>query len=361
MAKLDSLLAQMVQRRASDLHLSTGEPIRMRIDGELAAVADRRLSEEEMVGLLEEICSAEQWSRFKQNWDLDFAYGLPGISRFRCNFLREVRGTGAVFRVIPEKILTMEDLCLPEQVCRFADIESGLVLVTGPTGSGKSTTLASIIDAINKRMAHNIITIEDPIEFVHKDQRSYIAQREIGQHSPSFAAALKDALSEDPDVLLVGEMRDLETISLAVTAAEMGVLVFGTLHTNSAAKTVDRIIDVFPKSQKEQIRGMLAESLRGILAQQLLRKKEGGRIAAIEVLSSGQGLPAIIRDGTASKIQTFIESNRSTGMQTMDAVLMDFVDKNLVSPQEAFLKSNDKKRFERFLLDKGIETSAAAS
>ncbi|MDD5309767.1 MAG: PilT/PilU family type 4a pilus ATPase [Deltaproteobacteria bacterium] len=343
MAQLDQLLMKMVESRASDLHLSAGEPVRMRIDGELHAVADRPLSGEALFQIMREVCGEDQWQKYVETNDLDFAYSVQGVGRFRCNFLKQVRGMGAVFRVIPEKILSIDDLGLPEAAKRFPLFRSGLVLVTGPTGSGKSTTLAAIIDAINRTMSRHIITIEDPIEFVHTDRKSFIVQREVGLHAPSFSAALKDALSEDPDVILVGEMRDLEAVSLAVTAAEMGVLVLATVHANSAAKTVDRIVEVFPAAQKEQIRAMLAESLRGILAQQLLRRKEGkGRIVAAEIMFSSPGLANIIRDGNASKITGYIDANRAMGMQTLDVALKELVEKDLVSAEEASLKCNNK-------------------
>jgi len=261
-----------------------------------------------------------------------------------------------VFRVIPEEIIPIADLALPEAIMKFSKIQRGLVLVTGPTGSGKSTTLASVIDDINRNESRHIITIEDPIEFVHQNKKSYITQREVGQHTVSFARALHDAIREDPDVILVGEMRDLETISLAISAAEMGVLVFGTLHTNSAPKTVDRLIDVFPSGQQMQVRTMLADSLRAIAAQQLLKKKDGkGRIAAVEILVSGPGLANIIREGSISKIYSYMQANRSLGMQSVDEALMEFVSEDLVSAQDAFLKSTDKKAFEEWLDEQGIE------
>jgi twitching motility protein PilT len=356
MAQLDQLLTKMVESRASDLHLSAGEPVRMRIDGELRAVGDRPLTGEALSQIMSEVCREDQWQKYGETNELDFAYSVQGVGRFRCNYLQQMRGVGAVFRVIPEKILTMDDLGLPEAARRFPLFKNGLVLVTGPTGSGKSTTLAAIIDAINRTTAKHIITIEDPIEFVHADLKSFIVQREVGLHSPSFSVALKDALSEDPDVVLVGEMRDLETISLAVTAAEMGILVFATVHTNSAAKTVDRIVEVFPTAQKEQIRAMLAESLRGILAQQLLRRKEGkGRLVATEIMLTSPGLANIIRDGNASKITGYIDQNRAMGMQTLDAALRDLVEKDLVTSEEAYMKCNNKKPFEEWLAGRGVK------
>jgi twitching motility protein PilT len=350
MAQLDQLLKQMVETGASDLHLSAGEPVRMRIDGEMRSMTDHPLSTEKLAEIMREICSETQWTRYMETHELDHAYALPGISRFRCNFLKHRRGLGAVFRVIPEKILTLEQLNVPKAVYRFPLFKSGLVLVTGPTGSGKSTTLAAIIDAINTEQAKHIITVEDPVEFVHKNKQSCIVQREVGQHTTGFAKALEDALSEDPDVVLVGEMRDLETISLAVSAAEMGILVFGTMHTNSAAKSINRIIDVFPISRKDQIGGMLAESLQGILAQQLCGLKNGkGRAAAVEVMFRGVGFGNLIREGSVAQIFSYIDSNRANGMQTMDGALQNLVQEDKITTEQALLKANDKKVFESWL------------
>jgi len=355
-AQLDQLLTKMVKSGASDLHLRAGEPVRMRIDGDLKPVGDRPLVSNTLAETMREVCREDQWQRFIETKELDFAYSVKGLSRFRCNYLRQLNGVGAVFRVIPEAIVGLDKLGLPEASKRFAKYQSGLVLVTGPTGSGKSTTLAAIIDTINRNLSRHIITIEDPIEFVHQSEKSLIVQREVGLHTPSFAAALKDALSENPDVILVGEMRDLETMSLAVTAAEMGVLVFATLHTNSAAKTLNRLVEAFPSAQKEQIRSMLSESLRGVLAQQLLRRKDtGGRIVVAEILFSGVGFGNIVREGNASKIQSYIESNRALGMQTLDDGLRALVEKNVIAADEAYLKCNDKKRFEDWATSQGIQ------
>jgi len=355
MAQLDGLLGKMVEIGASDLHLSAGEPIRMRVDGELRRVALKPLGRERLAELMREICREDQWRAYERSHELDFAYGVKGIGRFRCNYLAQRRGPGAVFRMLPEAIQSLEDLKMPAAVREIPKLRSGLVLVTGPTGSGKSTTLAAMIDRINRDAALHIVTIEDPIEFVHRDIKSHIVQREIGLHSPGFARALRDALLQDPDVVLVGELRDLETISLAVTAAEMGVLILGTLHTNSAAKTFDRIIDVFPPVQKDQIRGMLAESLRAIVAQTLLRRAGGkGRIAAVEVLLGGTGLANIIREGNASKILSYIESGHGRGMQSMDEALTALVQAGAVDVREAYLKCHDKSRFEAWAEGQGL-------
>jgi len=355
MARLDSLLKKMVNSNASDLHLSAGEPVRMRIDGELLRMGEKPLGAESLGAMMREICRPEQWARFEEAKDLDFAYGIQGVGRFRCNYMVSHRGRGAIFRVIPEKILSLEDLKMPEAVFRIPAFKRGLVLVTGPTGSGKSTTLAAMIDRINRGVARHILTIEDPIEFLHRDIKSHVVQREIGHHAPSFSTALKDALLQDPDIILVGEMRDLETMSLAITAAEMGILVFATLHTNSAAKTFDRIIDTFPKDQKDHVRGMISESLRAIVAQQLVRRKDGkGRVAAVEVLLGGPGLANIIRGGNASKILSYIESHRGSGMQMMDECLHGLVLAGKISVDDAYLKCSDKTRFEEWMTKQGI-------
>jgi twitching motility protein PilT len=355
MAQLDVLLKKMVEIAASDLHLSAGEPIRMRVDGDLRRFGDKPLDPAALAALMQEVCRPDQWRAFTTKRELDFAYGVAGVGRFRCNYLLQQRGPGAVFRRLPEEIQSLEDLQMPRAVLELPKLRSGLLLVTGPTGSGKSTTLAAVIDQINRSAARHIVTIEDPIEFVHRDRKSYIVQREVGLHAASFESALRDALLQDPDVVLVGELRDLETISLAVTAAEMGVLILGTLHTNSAAKTFDRIIDVFPPVQKEQIRGMLSESLRAIVAQTLLRLAgKPGRIAAVEVLLGGPGLANIIREGNASKIFSYIESGRGRGMQSMDEALTDLVRRGVVEAREAYLKCHDKGRFEAWAEKQGV-------
>ncbi|MCP4677234.1 MAG: PilT/PilU family type 4a pilus ATPase [Deltaproteobacteria bacterium] len=358
MPKLDELLVKMVKSGASDLHLLAGEPVRMRIDGDLRRVSDKPLESEALTALMRELCRDDQWRRYVRNKDLDFAYGVKGVSRFRCNYLNQLRGPGAVFRVIPEDITPLAKLDMPDAVTGISEFTRGLVLVTGPTGSGKSTTLAALIHAINSSESRHIITVEDPVEFVHKGLKSYIVQREVGVHTKGFSHALRDALLQDPDVVMVGEMRDMETISQAITAAEMGVLVFGTLHTNSASKTIDRIIDTFPLSEKDQIRGLLAGSLRAIIAQQLLRRSDRrGRIVAVELLLGGPGLGNIIRDGNAAKLHSYIESNRGQGMQAMDSSLRSLVKQGVVMPEDAFLKCNDKQRFEKWLEERDQSTT----
>jgi twitching motility protein PilT len=356
MLGIDKLFMTMVQSDASDLHLSAGEPVRMRINGELRRVADKPLQPDRLMDHMKELCRPDQWEHFLEHKDLDFAYGLKGVSRFRCNYLFHLGGPSAVFRRIPEEIIPIEKLGLPPAVEKISSLKRGLVLVTGPTGSGKSTTLASIIQKINYTRSLHIITIEDPIEFIHKSKKSYIVQREIGLNSNSFCDALSDALSQDPDVILIGELRDLETMSLAISAAEMGILVFSTLHTNSAAKTIDRLVDTFPATQRDQIRGMLAESLTAIVAQQLLKRTDvPKRIAAIELLLSGPGLSNIIRDGNASKLLSYIEAGKGKGMQLLDDALLKMVKNKIVSVDDAFLRATDKQRFETWLKNEGYD------
>jgi twitching motility protein PilT len=351
MALLDSLFRILNSNGGSDLHIATDQVPRLRLHGVLVPVPEMvSLDAQQVTGLLREIVSDAQWEEYQACNDLDFAYSLEGIARFRANYFRDHSGQAAVFRIIPSDITPIEELGLPPAIERFAHFNQGLVLVTGPTGSGKSTTLASILDCINSTYARHIVTIEDPIEFVHQSKKSVVTQREIGAHSASFASALKAAIRMDPDVILVGEMRDLETIHLAITAAEMGVLVFGTLHTNSAAKTIDRIIDAFPSDQQEQARTMLAESLAGIVSQLLLRRADQpGRVAATEVLVRTSGLANIIREGNISMLVSIIQSGKKEGMQSMDECLLGLVEDGRVSAKDAFLKAADKTRFEKLL------------
>ncbi|HPI41388.1 MAG TPA: type IV pilus twitching motility protein PilT, partial [Pseudobdellovibrionaceae bacterium] len=305
MAAIDELFRVMVNQQASDLHISSGAPPYLRVHGNMISLNYRELSNQDVQGLLFEILSEKQKKHFVEKWELDLAYTLPGVGRFRCNIFMQRKGLGAVFRTIPEKIKTAQELDLPKQIMDIIDCEKGLILVTGPTGSGKSTTLASLIHHINVNQEAHIITVEDPIEFVHANHKSLVNQREVGSHTKSFANALKSALREDPDVLLVGELRDLETIALAITAAETGHVVFGTLHTNSAAKTVDRIIDVFPAEQQQQIRTALSESLRGVIAQTLFRRADGqGRVAAYEILKNTKAVGHLIREGKIHQIHS---------------------------------------------------------
>jgi len=350
MAKIDAFFKYMMENDVSDLHLSSGCKPMVRRHGELEEIKYQELTDNILRQLLFEIVNDNQKEKFLKTKDLDFAYEIPGKARFRANYFLQKRGICAVFRLIPEKILTAEDLRLPEQVLKFAKLSRGLVLVTGPTGSGKSTTLAAIIDYINRTKKEHILTIEDPVEFVHERQNCLINHREVETHTESFSAALRAALREDPDVILVGELRDLETIELAITAAETGHLVFGTLHTNSAAKTVDRIIDVFPAGQQAQIRAMLSESLKGVIAQQLLKKADGkGRVAALEILFVNSAIANLIREGKTFQIPSMMQTGKGDGMQLMDQAVMELLMKKEIAPEEAYLKANDKKSFERFL------------
>jgi twitching motility protein PilT len=349
MPKLDELFRIVKSKGASDLHMLEGLPPKIRIDGDLTPIAGHPvLTTAMMREYLSGIARPDQWKQYEECGDLDFAYGLEGVARFRCNFLRQTFGYGAVFRQIPDKIKSLEELFMPKALTQLAHLRSGLVLVTGPTGSGKSTTLAAIIDVINRTYKKHVITIEDPIEFVHQNKGSVITQREVGQHTDSFAAALRAAIREDPDVILVGEMRDLETISLALTASELGLLVFATLHTNSAAKTIDRVIDVFPAGQQPQIRTMLSESLQAVVSQLLLKKVGGGRVAAVEILIRREGLGNMIREGAISKIISLIQSGRAEGMQTMDQALMQHLKLGNIDGESAFMKAFDKSMFEQF-------------
>lgn len=345
MAKIDVLLKMMIQHKASDLHVCAGDPPMLRIDGQLQRTKYHDLTPNESEVLLLELLDETQLELLKAKRDIDFAYELEGMARFRANVFMERKGYGGAFRLIPTEIKTLRELSLPESVQILARMKSGLVLVTGSTGSGKSTTLAAIIDLINKEKSYHIITLEDPIEFIHPRGKCLIHQRQIGFHAESFSTGLRAALREDPDVILVGEMRDLETIHLALTAAETGLLVLGTLHTSSTARTMDRIIDVFPTTQQSQIRTMLSESLRGAIAQQLLRKSDGdGRIAAVEIMISNQAVQNLIREGKTYQIFSVLQTGKSAGMQTMEDHIKNLVQKNLVTQEEANLYLNEKEK-----------------
>jgi twitching motility protein PilT len=351
--RLHELFHYLRDHKGSDLHLAAGLEPRIRRHGSLEPVEGWPvLDDEELRGLLREIASEPDWEGYDKSGDLDFAYGMEGVARFRANFLRQENGAGAVFRIIPEDIVPLEELNLPKAIDGLAHLQQGLVLVTGPTGSGKSTTLAAIIDKINNTYAKHIVTIEDPVEFVHKNKKSTFSQREVETDTESFGAALRAAIRQDADVILVGEMRDLETISLAVTAAEMGALVFGTLHTNGAANTIDRLIDAFPAEEQAQIRTTLAESVAGIVSQLLLRTADGqGRCAVNEILLRTPGLPNVIREGNTPMIQTIIQGGRSIGMQLMDDALMALIETGRITPKEAFMKATNKARFEELIGD----------
>jgi len=346
MAIIDSYFNQMKERGASDLHMVIGFKPMLRLRGELVPLDEPVLTPESNRKILFEIMDEDQQAAIDKNRDFDKAYALEGVGRFRCNFFYQQRGIGAVFRIIPAKILTVDQLNLPDVVRGFAHYVRGMVLVTGPTGSGKSTTMAAIIDLINDTHAKHIITIEDPLEFVHPNKKCIFSQREIGSHATSFGKALSVANREDPDIILVGEMRDLETISLALTCAELGILVFGTLHTNSAAKTIDRIINAFPADEQAQTRTMLADSLKGVIAQQLLKTKDGkGRCAALEILIGSNALASIIRDGKINQIESMIQTGTSQGMQTMDQHLQQLIDADKITVEAAREKAINKTLF----------------
>jgi twitching motility protein PilT len=350
MAYLDQFLSVIVEQGGSDLHIGEGQPPKMRKHGDVAHIRAEPVTREEAASMLSEVCGPRNWKIFEGRGDLDFAYEMNAASRFRCNYLKQTNGYGAVFRLIPTKIATLEELGIPLIVKEFGHLRGGLVLVTGPTGSGKSTTLAALIDYINENFSRHIVTVEEPIEFVHDNKRSVITQREVPGDSESFPVALKAALREDADIVLVGEMRDLETISLALTAAETGLLVFGTLHTNNARKTVDRMVDVFPASKQPQVRAMLANSLRGVLAQLLLKKADGsGRNAVNEILVANAAVSAIIREGATQKLQDVIVSGKAQGMQFMDDAIWALLQHGVVTPYEAFMKAIDKNRFKQYL------------
>jgi twitching motility protein PilT len=350
MAQIDQFLRLLVQQGGSDLHLSCGNPPIIRVHGHLQRIKFRELTAADMTTLILEVLSAEQRERFESSRDLDFAYEIPGVARFRGNAFVQHRGMGGVFRVIPSRIPSADELKLPQAIREFTRLNKGLVLVTGPTGSGKSTTLAAMIDLINQSRPDHILTIEDPIEFVHQPRVALVNQREVGPHTQSFASALKAALREDPDVILVGEMRDRETISLALTAAETGHLVFGTLHTNSAHKTVDRIIDIFSADQQDQVRAMLSESLRGVVAQQLLRKKGGGgRVAAHEILVGTPAVANLIREAKTYQLPSVIQTGKRDGMIQMDQSILAHLNNGLVDGEEAFMKAHEKAAFRQYL------------
>jgi twitching motility protein PilT len=364
MAYIDQFLAVIVSQGGSDLHIGQGQPPKMRRHGDVMPIRDEAVTRDEAAEMLSEICGRQSWELFEERGDLDFAYEMDGRSRFRCNFLKQTNGYGAVFRLIPTRIATLDELGIPPVVKQFGHLRGGLVLVTGPTGSGKSTTLAALIDYINVNFSRHIVTIEEPIEFVHNNKRSIITQREVPVDSDSFPNGLKAALREDADIVLVGEMRDLETISLALTAAETGLLVFGTLHTNNARKTVDRMVDVFPANKQAQARTMLANSLRGVLAQLLLKKADGsGRLAANEILIASPAVSAIVREGATQKLQDVIVAGKGQGMQFMDDAIYAFLEKGAITPHEAFMKAIDKSRFKQFLLleEKELGNSAGAA
>ncbi|MBI4524321.1 MAG: type IV pilus twitching motility protein PilT [Deltaproteobacteria bacterium] len=336
---ITQLLAYGVSQRASDCHISSGEPPLVRVDGDLKRLDHPALSKEEVHALVYDIMGDAQRKAFEEHHECDFSFELGAIARFRVNVFLQRKGEAAVFRTIPSKVLTLNELGMPKVLKDLCQKEKGLILVTGPTGCGKSTTLAAMIDFINEDFEGHILTVEDPIEFVHQSKKCLINQRELGVHTRSFAAALRAALREDPDVILVGEMRDLETIQLALTATETGHLVFGTIHTSSAADTVNRIIDVFPPSQQSQIRTQFAENVEAVITQTLLKKKGGGRIAALEIMTGTTAIRSLIREGKIHQITGTMQVSQKDGMQTMDMALVDLANRGIVTREEAQSRS----------------------
>jgi twitching motility protein PilT len=349
MSRIDAFLELLVKQNGSDLHLISGNPPRIRLYGEIHPVKYRQLSREETLDLLHEIMPDRVRATFEAKGGADFAYSLPGISRFRVNVMRHLGGVGAVFRAVPGTVLPLDTLRMPPVLKNLSRQRKGLILVTGPTGSGKSTTLAAMIDFINTERKGHIITIEDPVEHLHEHKGCLISQREIGEHTENFAKALRSALREDPDVILVGEMRDLETISLAVTAAEMGILILATLHTNGAAAAIDRIINVFPPGEEPYIRTMLSTSLCGVVSQQLVRTADNrGRLAAVETLINNSATSNIIREGKTEQLENVIQGGGLQGMQTIDMALRRLLDEKLITGDEAYRKARIKVNFEQY-------------
>lgn len=351
MAKIDDLFKMMADLGASDLHLVSGQPPAMRVNGELERVGGQGvLDDEGLKQLLYEITPAPKKEQFEETGDVDFGYEVPGLARFRANLFKQKFGCAAVFRKIPSKVLTAEELGLPPTLIKAAMLRKGLVLVTGPTGSGKSTTLAAMIDYANKNRKDHILTVEDPVEFVHQSQGCIVNHREVGAHTRSFGAALRGALREDPDIILVGEMRDLETIRLAVEAAATGHLVFGTLHTENAAKTVDRVIEVFPHQEQAQIRNTLSTALRVVVAQNLFKRIDTkGRCAALEILVCNSAIANLIRDAKTFQIASIMQTGKAIGMQTLDDAIQDLLNRKWIAPEEAYEKAIDKNRFAKLL------------
>lgn len=355
MAKLDAFFKLMVDTQASDLHLSAGNPPLLRIHGDLQRVKYKVLEDEELREMLYEIAPEEIIKKFEEQGEVDWSYEIPGLARFRVNYYRQRRGVAAAFRLIPNKIKTVEELGLPPILNRLALLPRGLVLVTGPTGSGKSTTLAAIIDYANRMRYDHIITIEDPIEFVHEPKNCLINQREVGTHTKSFANALRAALREDPDIIMIGEMRDLETISLALEAALTGHLVFATLHTISAAQTVSRIVDAFPPEERDQIRVSLSEALRAVISQTMFKRIDRpGRIVAMEIMIATPAIRNLIRENKIHQIPSMIQMGRKYGMMSLDDCIMEYLNNKWISPEEAFIKAVDKSRFIPFVQNKEI-------
>jgi twitching motility protein PilT len=347
MAVIDEYLKEVLSKKGSDLHFLAGDPPRIRLYGDLQPLRAEKLAKEFVQNALYEIMPKTAVKRFEEHDGADFAYSMGEYGRFRVNVMRQLNGMGAVMRAIPSKALTMEQLNLPPAIHQLCRANNGLILVTGKTGSGKSTTLAAMIDNINSRVKGHILTIEDPIEFVHQRKQCLISQREVGVHTKGFAAALTSGLREDPDVVLVGELRDYETISIAVTAAEMGILVMGTLHTNGAAPTVDRMINVFPSDKQSHVRTMLSTSLRGVVSQQLLQKADkSGRVAALEILVNTPAVSNLIRQGKLDQLETTMQSGSSFGMRTMDSAIETLLNQRMITGKEAYKKGISKAKFE---------------
>jgi twitching motility protein PilT len=358
LADMDTLLTLLVKRGASDLHLRCGEPPLMRVDGEMIRLDSYpQVDNGSMEIMLRSIMSGRNRQEYADKNDVDFAYEIEGVARFRCNALRERKGAAGVFRVIPAEVVTVEQLGLAPEVQNLCYLSKGLVLVTGPTGSGKSTTLCALVDLVNRMRTDHVITIEDPIEFVHKNKKCLITQRQVGVHTQSFRSALRAALREDPDIVLVGELRDLETVSIAIETAETGHLVFGTLHTTTAPSTIDRVIDQFPADRQDQIRVMLSESLKGVIAQVLCPKIGGGRVAAREILLTIPAVSNLIREGKTFQIPSVMQTSRKLGMMTLNDSLIDLVDQRLVESKEAYIKAQDKTGFANLLKGRGHDTS----
>jgi twitching motility protein PilT len=350
MAKIDAFFKLMNEQGASDLHLTSGQPPALRIRGEIERIKYKVLDNDDLRGMLYEIAPEQKIKVFEESGDIDFGYEIPGLARYRANFFMQKNGVGAVFREIPSAIMTADQLGLPEVVSKLATLPRGLVLVTGPTGSGKSTTLAAVVDVANRARKDHIITVEDPIEFVHQSQGCIVNHREVGVHTDSFSTALRGALREDPDIILVGEMRDLETISLAVEAASTGHLVFSTLHTSSAYKTVDRVIEVFPSSEQPLIRSTLSDGLRAVIAQTLFKRIDRkGRVVALEILIANPAVRNLIREGKTHQIPSMIQTGKKYGMILLDDSIMNLYTKGMVSAEEAYAKANDKGRFRPLL------------
>jgi twitching motility protein PilT len=344
--EISDLLTFAVKNKASDLHLSAGLPPMIRVNGEIRRINVPAMDNTQVRAMIYDVMSDAQRKSYEEFLETDFSFALPGVARFRVNAYNQERGASAAFRTVPSKVLTLEELEAPRSFKEISDQPRGIVLVTGPTGSGKSTTLAAMLDFVNDNLHGHILTIEDPIEFVHQSKKCLINQRELGPHTQSFENALRSALREDPDVILVGEMRDLETIRLALTAAETGHLVFATLHTSSAAKTIDRIIDVFPAAEKEMVRSMLSESLRAVISQALLKRKDGsGRIAAHEIMIGTPAIRNLIRENKVAQMYSSIQTGQALGMQTLDQCLTDLVKRNMVAPMDARAVAVNKELF----------------